>query len=714
MKRNIRENIVLSLYNNFKQGGRGLTEPELISILGKKKEAKGISKELQSMKQYKTLNCSKLRYSLNNIAKYHEGTVVKVARGHGFILLNDSDEGEEVFVRGRDFMGALPGDKVLLKIIADKDENNRSCTAVVAAVLEYTDKMLTGTVVDYNGEIRLEPSNFSSPVPLIIVGFGGSAVRVGDKVKFEIKKRGDRHSEHIATITEVFGSSDIARVSVKAYIEEKDIPTEFPEEVIREAREIEKRGIPSSDKSMRTDLRSLPIFTIDGADTKDIDDAISIEKTAKGFKLGVHIADVSNYVKKGTALDKEANRRGTSVYIADMVIPMLPKELSNGICSLNPNEDRLAFSCLMELDGSGEITSYRFVKSLIRSRVKGVYSEVNRILAGEADEAIKEKYAEVIDEIPLMEQLAGILIKNRENRGAPEIDSVESKIICDEKGVCIDIKARDRGVSEQIIEEFMLAANNCAAKVGMNNHIPFVYRIHEPPSAEKLLMLKDTLTAMGIEPKGINESSTAKDLAQLLKDSGEDPRAPIIHRMTLRTMMKAKYSENPLGHFGLVMKEYAHFTSPIRRLADLSIHRILTDYVMGEASKLEKRYTRFAADNSARATDTELLAVNAERDCEKYYAAEYMKNHIGEQFEGTISGVISSGIFVELPNTVEGRIDIFNLPEGEYEVRNNIALVETLSNTAYTMGDKVKVTLAAVNVGMGQIDFTLDEHIVVK
>ncbi len=713
MKHNIRENIILSLYNNFKQGGKGLTEPELISMLGKKKEAKGISRELQAMKQYKALNCSKLRYSLNNIAKYHEGTVVKVARGHGFILLNDSEEGEEVFVRGRDFMGALPGDKVLLKIIADKDENNRSCTAVVAAVLEYTDKMLTGTVVDYNGEIRLEPSNFSSPVPLIIVGFGGSAVRVGDKVKFEIKKRGDRHSEHIATITEVFGSSDIARVSVKAYIEEKDIPTEFPEEVIREAREIEKRGIPSSDKAMRTDLRDLPIFTIDGADTKDIDDAISIEKTAKGFKLGVHIADVSNYVKKGTALDKEANRRGTSVYIADMVIPMLPKELSNGICSLNPNEDRLAFSCLMELDDSGEITSYRFVKSLIRSRVKGVYSEVNRILAGEADDALKEKYAEVIEEIPLMNRLAAVLIKNRENRGAPEINSVESKIICDEKGICIDIKARERGVSEQIIEEFMLAANNCAAKVGMNNHIPFVYRIHEPPSAEKLMMLKDTLTAMGIEPKGINESSAAKDLAQLLRDTGEDPRSPIIHRMTLRTMMKAKYSENPLGHFGLVMKEYAHFTSPIRRLADLSIHRILTDYVMGEGSKLEKRYTRFAADNSARATDTELLAVNAERDCEKYYAAEYMKNHIGEQFEGTISGVIGSGIFVELPNTVEGRIDIFNLPEGEYEVRNNIALVETLSNTAYTMGDKVKVTLAAVNVGMGQIDFTLDEHIVV-
>ncbi|MCM1054979.1 MAG: ribonuclease R [Bacteroides sp.] len=707
MRVDIREKIFVLL---FEKGGKGLTEPEIISLIGKKKDNKIISRELEDMKRFKVLNYSKLRYSLKNPDKYHLGEVTRSARSHGFVRLEDSEEGEEVFVRGKDCHGAVPGDRVLVKIIADKDEFNRSQTAVVTSVLEFSSGMLTGVVVDHNGEIRLQPSTFSSPVPLAIVGFGEQAVRVGDKVRFEIKKRGERHSEHVATITEVFGSSDVARVSVKAYIEEKQIPTEFPEAVVKEAKEIEKKGIPSSEKAMRTDLRDLPIFTVDGADTKDIDDAVSIEKTPKGYKLGVHIADVSHYVKKGTALDQEANKRGTSVYIADMVIPMLPKELSNGICSLNPKEERLAFSCLMELDANGEINKYRFVKSLIRSRVKGVYSEVNKIIAGEEDEEIKEKYAEVIGQIPVMNELAAILKKNREQRGAPEINSVESKIICDENGVCIDIKAREGGVAEGIIEEFMLAANNCAAKVGMSNHIPFVYRVHEAPSAEKLMMLQDTLVAMGINPKGINESSSAKDLAQLLKDCKDDPRAPIIHRMTLRTMMKAKYSENPIGHFGLVMKEYAHFTSPIRRLADLSVHRILTDYVMGEASKLEKRYARFANENSTRASDTEVTAVNAERDCEKFYAAEYMKNHVGEQFEGIISGVINSGIFVELPNTVEGRIDTFTLPEGEYEVKNNIMLVETLSNTVYAMGDRVKVTLSAVNVGAGQIDFVLDEH----
>ena len=685
-----------------------MTAQEIAAALGKKKET--VIRELEDMRRFNTLGSSKSRFFLKNINKYYEGVVTSVTGGHGFIRIEGSEEGEEVFVRGRDLHGAVPGDLVLLKIIADRDENNRSRTAVVTTVVERSEKLMTGIVVDHNGEIRLQPSAFSSPVPLVIVGFGGHDVRVGDKVKFAIRRRGDRHSEHIVTITGVYGSSDTARVSVEAYIEEKQIPTQFPEEVLREAEEIAKKGISSTEKAMRTDLRHLPIFTIDGADTKDIDDAISIEKTPQGYRLGVHIADVSHYVKKGTALDKEAFHRGTSVYIADMVIPMLPKELSNGICSLNPGEERLAFSCMMELDNGGMIKSHRFVKSLIRSRVKGVYSEVNDIIAGEATDEIKAKYAEVIDQIPVMVQLSDILAKNREQRGAPELNSVESKIICDENGVCVDIKARVSGISEAMIEEFMLAANNCAAKVGMDNHFPFVYRIHENPSAEKLIALQETLIAMGINPIGINEHSSAGDIAALLKSCKDDPRSPVIHRMTLRAMMKAKYSENPVGHFGLVMKEYAHFTSPIRRLADLSIHRILTDYVLGEAAKLEKRYSRFSHENSARASETEIIAVSAERDCEKFYAAEFMKNHVGEQFEGIISGVTYGGIFVELPNTVEGRIDTFTLPQGEYDVKNGIMLVETLSNTVYAMGDKVTVTVAAVNVGAGRIDFTLDKH----
>ena len=349
--------------------------------------------------------------------------------------------------------------------------------------------------------------------------------------------------------------------------------------------------IDEKQTAKRLDLRDLPIFTIDGADTKDIDDAISIERTEGGYKLGVHIADVSHYVTEGSPLDNDAFERGTSVYIADKVIPMLPKELSNGICSLNPGVDRLAFSCLMEISDKGTVKKYKFAKTVIRSRVQGVYSEVNSILDGTANAQIKRKYKDVIDCIPVMNELAQILIKKRKDRGAPDIKSSESKVICDENGICIDIKPRIQCVSEGIIEEFMLMANNSAAKVGMKKEIPFVYRVHENPPAEKIESLKTTLEALGINPLGINEKAEAKNFAKLLEETADDPKNIIINRIVLRTMAKAKYSEQPIGHFGLVMKEYAHFTSPIRRYADLSIHRILTDYVSRKgADKLKKKY----------------------------------------------------------------------------------------------------------------------------
>ncbi len=705
MRLDIRQELLLTLYE---AGKDGLSDSALFSALGRgKKENKKVRKVLDELKRYGHVGNSKGRHYLRNRDKYYFGEITKSARTHGFVLLDGTDE--EAFIRGRDMQGAIPTDKVFVKIIADKDEENRSRTAVIIAVTQTGDIQMSGIVINHDGELRVVPTTFSSPDPLIIVGFGGFEVKENDRVSFVLKRRGDSHSEHIVSITGVYGSSELAKSGVDAYVEEKGIPHEFPQAVIDEAKTIENKGISQAEIETREDLRGVPIFTIDGADTKDIDDAISIERTEHGFILGVHIADVSHYVRKGTAIDKEANERGTSVYIADRVIPMLPKELSNGICSLNPNEERLAFSCLITLDNGGMIKSFRFSKTVIRSRVQGVYSEVNKILDSTADEKIKEKYAEVINQLPVMNELAAILKKNREKRGAPEIQSVESKIICDENGVCVDIRARDRGVSEEIIEEFMLVANNCAAKVGMDNEIPFVYRIHEAPAEEKLMTLADTLVKLGVDNKGINDKSTAADLAAVLKRANDTPRAMIINRLTLRTMMKAKYSEQPLGHYGLVMKEYAHFTSPIRRLADLSVHRILTEFVTGDKGKLA-RFEKFARENSIKASNTEIRAVNAERDCEKFYAAEYMKSHIGEQFEGVISGVLGSGFFVELPNTVEGRVDTATLPSGVYEERDNIALVETLSNKAYTIGDKVKVTLAAVNVGLGLIDFALDEH----
>lgn len=684
----------------------GITEGKLLQLLGTaKKDRKRVLGVVEALIRDGVIYRSKGNLKIRGAKYFFEGTVVKVARSHGFIR-NEKTE-EDAFVRGRELMGAVPGDKVLARITEFKDETHNSDTAEVVIIRQETEDTLIGTVVDVNGKLKLRPDSFVAE-PLTIIRWNGNKIKDGDKVKFSINTRAEHHSDITVDIEEVYGNSGFAKVSVDAYIDEKAITVEFPSEVTDQAMAIEKAGIKAKEIAGREDLRHMPIFTIDGADTKDIDDAISIEKTKNGFTLGIHIADVSYYVKKGTPLDMEAYQRGTSIYIADRVIPMLPKQLSNGICSLNPNVDRLAFSCLMNLDKNGIITDFRFAKTVIRSRVQGVYTEVNKILAGEEDDAVRNKYAEVIGQIPVMNELFEILKENRVQRGAPEIDSKESKIICDENGVCCDIKERTRGISEGIIEEFMLCANNCAAKLAMDKNFPFVYRVHESPDPDKLMNLQQTLVNLGEDPKGINERSTAADLAAVLRRTKDSEKAGVVSNLVLRSMMKAKYSEEPLGHFGLVMKEYAHFTSPIRRYADFSIHRILSDYVGGLAlDKLQKKYIKFARTASNRASNTELVAVAAERDCEKFYMAEYMRNHIGEEFEGYISGVIESGFFVELPNTVEGKVDVMSLPVGNYETRDGIALAEIMSNTVYTMGDKVKVKCVKADVSAGLVDFIL-------
>lgn len=687
----------------------GMTEGALLTALKTaKKDRKRVMGVMSALEKEGIIYHSKGHYILKGASRYFNGTVVKLARTHGFIRKDDSDE--EFFVRGRDLLGAVPGDRVLAFLSEYADEEHESDTAKVVLVTEETDGVMTGTIISDNGKLRLRPDGFYSE-PLFIVRWNGNEIKEGDKVRYSIHERAEHHSEITVDIVSIYGSSEFAKCSVDAYIDEKGIETEFSDEALAEADKIGKAGVDPSEVKKREDLRSLPIFTIDGADTKDIDDAVSIEPAENGFRLGVHIADVSHYVTKGTALDKTAHERGTSIYIADRVIPMLPKELSNGVCSLNPDEDRLAFSCIMEVAASGEVTKFRFAKTVIRSRVKGVYSEVNALLDDTADEDIRRKYAEVSAQLPMMRQLTEVLIKNREGRGAPDIDSKESKIICNEDGICVDISERTRGFAERMIEEFMLCANGCAAKLAMEKEFPFVYRVHESPDTDKLMKLSEMLVNLGFDNLGINEKSTAADLASILDKVKDDPKSPVVNNLVLRSMMKAKYSEEPLGHYGLVLKEYSHFTSPIRRLADFSIHRILTDAVAGmPTDKLVKKYEKFAHEQAYRASITELTAVAAERDCDKFYMAEYMKNHIGEEFDGFISGVTGNGFFVELPNTVEGRVDTMTLPVGTYELTNDISLVETVTGKAYTIGDAVRVKCVAADVGGGMIDFELLEH----
>ena len=694
-------NILAALY---KADEKGLTEKELAKALEiPKKGEKKMGDDLAEMKKFGDVTNKKGVWRLKNIRDYFTATITAVTPRAGFMTENEN--GVEYFVRGRDMKGAIPGDEVLAKKTADADEFHKSPEGLVLAVLKESDTLMTGVIVSENGRLMVMPDKLCGE-PLFIAKTGTKPLKVGEKVAFSIKKRGERHFDHTVAIADAFGSAEDAKSSAEAYMLVNGLHTEFPDEVLAETAKLDISEPDPDEAARRLDLRGEPIFTIDGADTKDIDDAVSIAKTDGGYKLGVHIADVSHYVKKGSELDKEAFYRGTSIYYADRVVPMLPKELSNGICSLNPNVDRLAFSCLMEISASGKLLSYRFEKTVIRSRVKGVYSEVNKILDGTADSAVKEKYARVIERIPIMRELALILEKNRIERGSPEIDTLEPKIITDENGICVDVKVRERGAAERIIEEFMLMANNSAAALAMKEKIPFVYRVHEPPTVEKLTLLNETLTALGIDPQGIGEKSAAGDLARIIADNKNSDKYNVINTIVLRTMMKARYSEEPLGHYGLVMPEYAHFTSPIRRYADLSIHRILTDYVYALSNeKLCKKYAKFAAESALRASNTELSAVRCERECENFYMAEYMKKHIGEEFDGFISGVSPSGVFVELDSTVEGMVSVSALPLGEYDVQHGVILTGAANGQVFTVGDKVRVKCVNVNVNGGFIDF---------
>lgn len=702
----LKKDIIASL---FASGADGMTEKALIKSLGAtKKTEKKLSKALEELKRFGDITCKKGVWRIKQPELYFRAEVTRVTPRSGFVTQLE-EPCAEYYVRGRDMLGAIPGDIVLAKSTGMPEELHFNPECVVIDILKESDMLLTGVIVAENNRLMVLPDKLCDE-PLFIASRHAEKdalpLKVGDKVVFSIKSRGERHFDHTVTIENSFGSADNAKSCAEAYMLANGLHTEFPEDALAQAAKFACDDLDEDEVSRRLDLRGEPIFTIDGADTKDIDDAVSITKTDSGYRLGVHIADVSHYVKKGSPLDNEAFERGTSIYYADRVVPMLPKELSNGICSLNPNVDRLAFSCLMELSAAGKLLSFRFEKSVIRSRVKGVYSEVNKILDGTADDAIKEKYARVIDRIPIMRELAEILSKNRRERGAPEIDTTETKILTDENGVCIDVKPRERGVAEGIIEEFMLVANNSAAALAMREKIPFVYRVHEAPPAEKLLALGDTLTALGINPVGISEKSTAADLANILRENAGSEKAAVINRIVLRTMMKARYDPEPLGHYGLVMPEYAHFTSPIRRYADLSIHRILTDYVYAlSKEKLAKKYTEFAHSAALRASNTELSAIRCERDCEKLYMAEYMKNHVGEEFDGFISGVSPSGVFVSLPNTVEGMVSVANLPLGEYETEHNVILKGAADGSIFTVGDKVRVKCVSVNVNGGFIDF---------
>ena len=628
--------------------------------------------------------------------------VVKLGKNFAFVMLEDGTS--DIFIPGRFTKGAMPGDDVLVEKFEHPRVEGSDEGAILAILTEKND--LVGTVRRVEGRLRFVPDDCPAiTMPLARDCEGGA--KDGDKVAVEILNRGNRQEDHRVGVAMRFGSSDEAKRCAKALLYAKDIRTRFPDKVREEAKKFEGAEISEKDCEGRMDLRALPIFTIDSAETKDIDDAVSLTRTSDGgFELGVHIADVSNYVKPGTELDNEAFSRATSVYYADQVVPMLPKALSNGICSLNENELRLAFSCLMRLDKEGGLTDYRFVKSIIRSRVKGVYSEINALLAGTADAEIKAKYADVIDQLPAMKELYGHRARLRKERGCMDIESGEVKLILDENGRCIDVKKRTSGESESMIEEFMLLANQCAAHFARVKQIPFVYRVHEEPNAEKLERLHALLQACGINDHFAKEVPTPKELSAILEGVRGTPYEQIINTGMLRCMSKALYEEKPKGHYGLVLKDYAHFTSPIRRYPDLAIHRIMTDLLKGtEKETMILRYTDFAERASKQSSEREVVAMQIERKAEDCYKAEYARRHLGECYEGTISGVTQRGLFIELDNGVEGFVPASSLTPSGTSLTEGVRLTDPASGKSWSLGDKMMITIVRADVNLGKIDF---------
>lgn len=629
------------------------------------------------------------------------------AKGFGFVILDE--DRPDIFIPASNVNSAMHNDIVLVKILREENKGKK-CEGEIIRIVERKNKKLVGIYEDSKSFGFVVPDDRKIASDVFISKGNKNGAKSGQIVVVEITSWPEKRRNPEGRIIEILGEKGDRGIDILTIIKKHNLPEEFPRDVEDFAAKIPEE-IPQSEIDRRRDLRNITAVTIDGEDAKDLDDAVSVEILPNGnYKLGVHIADVSHYVREGNPLDKEAFKRGTSVYLLDRVIPMLPKKLSNGVCSLNPRVDRLALSCFMEIDPSnGKVVDHDIFESVIKTKERMTYTDVTKILRDEDPETI-EKYKYLHEDFKNMGKLFEILNKKRMSRGAIDFDFAECKIILDENGKPIDIKLRERAIANTIIEEFMLVCNETVAEHFFWMNAPFVYRIHEDPDMEKLIHFSEFAYNLGYPVRLKEDEIHPKDLQKILEQVRGKKEETVVSTLLLRSMMKAKYSQVCVGHFGLAAKYYSHFTSPIRRYPDLVIHRIIKEILSegGLNPKREKRLRTFVVDASKQSSDTERMAVEAEREVDDLKKAEYMMDRIGEEFEGIISSVTSFGMFVELPNTIEGLIHISELHDDYYNYdERHLCLIGERTKNIYRLGDEVKVKCSKVDIDAHEIYFEI-------
>ncbi|MDD2971881.1 MAG: ribonuclease R [Lachnospiraceae bacterium] len=634
------------------------------------------------------------------------GTFISHPKGFGFVEIEERPE--DLYVPETRVNGAFHGDTVQVALLPG--QHGKRQEAEIVKVINHGIKTLVGTYEQSRNFGFVVPDNTKMASDIFVTKERSKGAVSGHKVVVEITDYGKNGKKPEGKVIEILGHIDDPGVDIMSIVRGFDLPVEFGEKVMNQVARIPSHVL-ESDLEGRIDLRDVQMVTIDGEDAKDLDDAVNVTKDGENYHLGVHIADVSNYVQENSALDREAVERGTSVYLVDRVIPMLPHQLSNGICSLNQGEDRLALSCMMTISPKGEIIDYKIVESVIRVDRRMNYSDVAKILE-DKDEAAIEEYKELVPMFQKMEELAMILRRKRKKRGSIDFDFPESKIILDKEGHPIDIKPYDRNVATKIIEDFMLAANETVAQHFYWQEIPFVYRTHDTPDPEKIKKLSMFIGNFGYSLKTTQEEVHPKELQKLLAKIDGTAEEPLISRLTLRSMKQAKYTIESTGHFGLACEYYCHFTSPIRRYPDLQIHRIIKDSLRNRmnANRIEK-YKGKLPEVAKHSSEMERRADEAERETDKLKKVEFMEDKIDEIYEGVISGITNWGIYVELPNTIEGMIRVADLP-GDYFTydENAYEMVGQGTGKTYKLGQKITVQVHATDKIARTIDFVVPDE----